>query len=351
VRRPHPRFDASRNAWVTRAGGRLKILAKGPKTAETETAAWSAFYLHMSQLGNPVAAAPATITLGQLADEFGAWLKQEVDAGRKRQATLNYYTDQIQRFLDVVGGRRPAAGIKPIELERFKTNWQSVQAIQRLYNWGVAMGLVATNPVRSVRAPDLGQRQRILSPTETARLLRAADKHYRAVLVALRHTIARPQEIRALQWKHLVLQPHPMFELTEFKAKSRRTDRLTARRRIPLDDRMLRLLRRLAAMRNPAPDDYVFLNRHGRSWTANALRIRMRNLRTRVGLGPDDRGEQVVNYTFRHTAATRACAAGVRDRVLAEVMGHSRTDTTARYQHLQDDHLHRAIRAANSRMT
>ena len=29
VRRPHPRFDAARNAWVTRAGGSLKILAKG----------------------------------------------------------------------------------------------------------------------------------------------------------------------------------------------------------------------------------------------------------------------------------------------------------------------------------
>ena len=226
-----------------------------------------------------------------------------------------------------------------------------MQAVQRLYNWAVAMGLVAANPVRSVRAPDPGQRQRILSPTETARLLRAADKPYRAVLLALRHTIARPQEIRALQWKHLLRQPYPMFELTEFKAKARRTDRRTARRRIPLDDRMLRLLRRLAARQNSAPDDHVFLNRHGQPWSANALRIRMRNLRKRVGLGPDERGERVVNYTLRHTAATRACVAGVRDRVLADVMGHSRTDRTARYQHLQDDHLHRAIRTANARMT
>jgi hypothetical protein len=43
MRRPHPRFDETRNAWVTRAGGPLKILAKGPKTAETESAAWDAF--------------------------------------------------------------------------------------------------------------------------------------------------------------------------------------------------------------------------------------------------------------------------------------------------------------------
>ena len=180
--------------------------------------------------------------------------------------------------------------------------------------------------------------------------MRAADEHYRAVLLALRHTIARPQEVRAVRWKHLLLQPHPMFELRDFKAKSRRKDRQVARRRIPLDDRMLRLLGRLAGRRNPSPDDHVFLNSRGRPWTANALRIRMRNLRRRLKLVADENGEQVVNYTLRHTAATRACAAGLRDRVLAELMGHTHTDTTARYQHLQDRHLHEAIRTANARM-
>lgn len=275
MRRPHPRFDTARNAWVTRAGGRLKVLAKGPKNADTESEAWTAFYAHMSQLGNPVPAATTSISLGQLADEYGRWLRQEVDTGRKRPATLDYYTRQIQRFLDAVGGKRPAVGVKPIELERFKTNWHSVQAVQRLYNWGVSMGLIQTNPVRSVRAPDPGQRQRILSPQETARLLRAADKNYRAVLLALRHTIARPQEIRAVRWKHLLLQPYPMFELKDFKAKARRKDRQVARRRISLDDRVLRLLGRLAARRSPSPDDHVFLNSRGRPWTANALRIRI----------------------------------------------------------------------------
>lgn len=350
MRRPHPRFDTSRNAWVTRAGGRLKILAKGPKPPESEAAAWTAFYAHMANLGNPVPAAPTAISLGQLADEFGSWLRQEIEAGRKRQKTLDYYQHNIQRFIDAVGGRRPATSVKSIELERFKTNWHSVQAVQRLYNWGVVMGLVATNPVRTVRAPDPGQRQRLLTPQETARLLRAADGPYRMVLLALRHTIARPQEIRAVRWKHLLLAPHPMFELRDFKAKARRKDRLVARRRIPLDDRMLRPLNRLAARRNPAPDDHVFLNSQGRPWSSNALRIRMRNLRERLGLTPDENGERVVNYTFRHTAATRACAAGLRDRVLAELMGHAQVATTNRYLHLQDDHLHRAIRTANAKL-
>ena len=41
------------------SGGRLKILAQGPRTPESESAAWAAFYAHMANLGNPVPAAPA----------------------------------------------------------------------------------------------------------------------------------------------------------------------------------------------------------------------------------------------------------------------------------------------------
>ena len=69
----------------------------------------------MSQLGNPVPLSAVVISIGQLADQFGQWLKQEVIAGRKRQATLDYHRHQLQRFLDAVGGNRPATGIKPIE--------------------------------------------------------------------------------------------------------------------------------------------------------------------------------------------------------------------------------------------
>ena len=349
MRRPHPRFDAARNTWVTRAGGKLKILAKGPQTAETEAAAWDAFYAHMARLGNPVEGSSVpSLTLGQLADKYGEWMQREVDAGRLRPRTLDYYHDQLQKFLDALGGNRPALGVLPHDVEMYKTGWHSVQAAQRLFNWGVKMGLLKENPIRSVQKPDAGQRQRILTPAETGRLLQAADRDFRPFLLAMRHTIARPQEVRALRWRHLVYRPVPVFVLTEFKARRRRKDK-TAVRIIPLDDRMLRLLNRLARKRPPAPDDFVFLNSDGLPWTGNAVRCRMMRLRDKVGLGPDENGEQVVAYTMRHTSATRASARGVRDRVLAELMGHTSTATTQRYQHLQAEHLAEAIKRVNGR--
>jgi integrase len=350
MRRPHPRFDATRNAWVTRAGGRLKILAKGPENAATEAAAWDAFYTHMAKLGNPVEQSSIPVlTLGQLADRYGEWMQREVLAGRLRPRTLDYYRDQLQKFLDALGGQRSALTVLPHEVEMFKTGWHSVQAAQRLFNWGMKMGLIPENPIRSVQKPDLGQRQRILSPVDTTRLLRAADRDFRPFLLAMRHTIARPQEVRAFQWKQLTYDPVPMFVLRDFKAKKRRKDK-AAVRIIPLDDRMLRLLNRLASRQQPSPEDHVFLNSDGKPWTANAVRCRMKRLRDKAGLGPDENGEQVVAYTLRHTSATRASARGVRDRVLAELMGHTSTTTTQRYQHLQADHLANAIRQANDRV-
>src|SRR5262245_3508172 len=211
------------------------------------------------------------------------------------------------------------------------------------------MGLLRENPVRSVKKPDLGQRERVLTDEEENKLLDGTDKHFRSFLLALLHTIARPQEVRALQWKHLVLEPVPVFVLTDFKAKKRRKDRQTAVRRILLDDTMVQLLGELARKRQPRPDDFVFLDRRGRPWTANAVRCRMRRLLEKLEFGPDGNGEHIVAYTLRHTAATRACTSGVPDRVLADLMGHTSTDTTRRYQHPQLDHLAEAIQQMNAR--
>src|SRR5687768_16658758 len=103
MRRPHPRFDKARNRWITRAGGRLKILAKGPKNSHTEAEAWNAFYAHMAKLGQPVEqSAIPRITLGELCDRFGEWMSREIAARRMKPRTLAYYKDYLQRFLDAV---------------------------------------------------------------------------------------------------------------------------------------------------------------------------------------------------------------------------------------------------------
>src|SRR5690606_9127555 len=87
----------------------------------------------------------------------------------------------------------------------------------------------------------------------------------------------------------------------------------------------------------------VCRNTRGEGWTNNALRLAVRRLCVSVGLDGADGLERITAYTIRHTAATAATAAGVRDRVLADLLGHTQTRTTARYQHLTVDHLRAAV--------
>ena len=350
MRRPHPRYDVRRKAWITNAGGRLKVLAQGPKDSQSEAQAWTAFHEHMAHQGCPVVEATTPeLTLGELADEYGQWMTRQVGTGEMAEATEAYYRPYIQRFLDAVGGSRVASAILPIELERIKRGWHSVQTIQRLYNWGVKMGLVSKNPFLGIERPEPGGRQRTLARLELAQLLRGTDRPFREFLIALRRTIARPQEIRAVQWNNLIRGPVPMFLLREFKTRRQRKQGRFAVRRIPLDAFMMRMLERFERGRKPSPAAHVFLNRLGRPWTGNAVRCRMRRLRRKVGLGPDINGEEVVAYTLRHTGGSQACVNGVRDKRLAELMGHTRTSTTERYLHLDADHLHEALEQAQRR--
>jgi site-specific recombinase XerD len=99
------------------------------------------------------------------------------------------------------------------------------------------------------------------------------------------------------------------------------------------------LLRLLA--RSETEEGIVFRNAAGRPWTGNAVRCCMRRLRKHFTTKGET--EKIVAYHVRHTMGTQFTAAGVRDRVLADLMGHSSTRTTARYQHLQVEHLWEAM--------
>ena len=286
-------------------------------------------------------------TLSELLALFEHALQRDIHAGLRRPATLCYYRRFLHDFRDHVGGDRLLDSFVPLELELWKTNWHSVQAVQRLWNWAVKMGVLKCNPFTKIDKPPLGERQRVLTRPELARLLWSAGRDFRRFLIFMRHSLARPQEVRSLCWSQLHWLPVPVFRLQEFKAKARRKDR-SAVRLILLDDYLARMLARWW-QRGPEKNSFILCNSQGQPWSGNAIRLRMKRLRRRLGLTPDEAGESVVTYTIRHTGATWATAAGVRDRQLADLLGHTTTRTTARYQHLQVQDLHRAAAQIHTR--
>ncbi len=269
------------------------------------------------------------------------------------EGTVENYRRYLNSFAKSVKGKN-LSELRAVDLLKWGRKWHQIQAVQRLFNWACGEAqLITKNPFKGVKKPPLGMRKRIISRKTFLLICRDSERRFRDFLVALRETIARPQEVRSLCWEHLkserpsdsIYQSLPggraSFVLEHYKSRERRADP-TRPRIIVVSKRLARLLLRLAMGKKDLAGP-VFVNTKGKAWTSNAVRLRMRNLRIRLKLKPDHRDEPIVAYTIRHTGATNAAAKGMRDRVLAEIMGHTSTRTTARYQHLEIAHLREAM--------
>jgi integrase len=276
--------------------------------------------------------------------------------GALKPGTCRVYRMHLDGFLKSCGDM-PVDQLRRNHLLAWAKKWHQLQAVQRLMNWARDDGeLIDRSPFRKIKLPASGERHRTLSRRVMLQIMHAAGPAFRRYLVGLRETIARPQEVRVLRWEWLqwaggpanfvnaLLSGNAFFVLTRYKSRERVSNPHKPRI-ILVSPRLGKMLLRLSMGRgdNTGP---VFLNVYGEPWTSNALRLQMRRIRRRLDLGPDEDGEQICCYTWRHTGATAASAAGVKDRILADMMGHTSTRTTARYQHLDVHHLQAAMEKA-----
>lgn len=279
-----------------------------------------------------------------LVKRFLAWARQAL-----HKTTVNVYRHYFQKFLEEVGDLA-VNRIKPARVTAWAKTWHASQAIVRLFRWALDdAGLIKSNPLARVKHPPKGERKRIITRGEQALMLRACDPELRALLIGYRETFARPGELRAATWgdvypkttranlRTALAAGDASIVLWDYKnRKQRRTP--NEPRIILLSPRVGRLLCRL--MRGELDTAAkIFQTAAGKGWTPNAVRCRLRKLRSRLNLKRDARGENLVPYTFRHTGATEATAAGIRDRILADLLGHTETSTTRRYHHLDVGHV------------
>jgi integrase len=288
------------------------------------------------------------LTVKRLIEMFLEWCRSALSNG-----SVVAYSHQLAKFQRHCG-RKQVVNLCPVDITKWAKTWHEVQAITRVLSWAVHEArILLENPLPSLKPPPRNERRRILTPRQMTELVRAAEGAARNFLIGLRETFARPQEIRAASWDELqaedpgqdlesaLLEGRALIVLREYKDRKRRKD--ASRPRVLLVNRRLgRLLLRLLRRRRPG-QTRIWCNNLGQPLTNNAVRCVMRRLRERLAITPDRFGETVVAYTFRHSVATLAAARGIRDRTLADLLGHVETRTTARYQHLDVGHLREAL--------
>ena len=105
----------------------------------------------------------------------------------------------------------------------------------------------------------------------------------------------------------------------------------------------MRLCRKLVEQN---PEGPIFRNNYGRPYSRNAVRIRFRSLRAKLGI------KGVVPYTARHTFCTEGLEKGIPIATMAELLGHSSVRMVSQhYNHLSEktDHLKNAVRIVTKR--
>lgn len=250
------------------------------------------------------------------------------------ERTQNDYRDRWWPNLAPLAGR-PLDAITNAEIARLHANLADVSPITanrtvallssvygRARTWGIYVG---PNPCQGViRAPEVC-RQRFLDRGEVSRLLAALDAerpvirdYFRVLLM----TGARRNEVLAMRWDEI----HDGLWVHRQKGGGEVT--------LPLAPQVAAIL-----AGRPRLNEYVFPGRWGKG---HMVSINSAWRRVRVAAGLTD----VRPHDLRHTLGSWQAMAGASLQVIGASLGHSRTQTTERYAHLQLAQVRASVNAA-----
>jgi integrase len=339
MHQPKPFYRKQREQWeVEYEPKKRKRLCGGPKNAETEKEAWRRYHLFMASLGRGTPG--KELIVGVAADLYLQHAERTVTPGAYEQ-----YRIKINDFVRT-HGRRKISSVEAFHVSEWvnahdwsdSTRRGAITAIKVMFAWCARKKIVAIDPVKDMKRPRMGRRERTLTPAERAKIRQAVEGPLLDYLDALTWTGARPGEIMRLEAAHVE------WDEAVARMPGKTTEATGELVEFPLVPPMLALCRRLAARH---PDGPLFRNADENPWTPNAVRCRMRRLREKMKkAGMKLAG--VTAYTYRHSFATDALERGVPVTDVAALMNHKDIRTTMNYNHIKGrrDHLRKQARKA-----
>lgn len=303
-----------------------------------------------------------TISREMNLDAFAQHLKDDDLAER----TVKSYCRELQRF-GLWFEQTTGQALAPVELttsavKDYRQHLQTVQRLQpatvnqrlmavRAYGaWAVAAGEIPTNPAAAAKlVGEVATAPKGLEPKQLAALEREVERavlnartrsasflalRNEAIVKLLAGTGLRVGELCALEPGDVELSDRKGW-LTVRRGKGNK------QRRVPL---ILDVRRALAAY-HPirvalaifAPGgSRLFVSEDGRALSPRGVQYLIAHLGQRAGV-------DVTPHTLRHTFAHNLIGAGERLETVADLLGHSKLDTTRRYTKATERDLERAV--------
>lgn len=303
MRTPKPYFKKSHKAWYVNLNG------KPVRLAEDEGAAFRQYYILMAGAEEIKPSEPALAVITRFLD----WCQEN-----KKPATYDFYRRFLESFGLAIGHKLKTSDLKPHHVydwiaREFKGagsvhKHNAVRAAKRPFAWAEEEGRLDRSPLARMKNKFPMRRRTVyLQPDQFRDVLAAApDDAFRDVLVMLRRTGCRPQELRIAEARHFDRR-QGVLDFPVDESKGEREPRV-----VMLDAEARAVVERLALKHPHGP---LFRNRCGKPWTKDALVLRFGRLSKKLGL-------KATPYTIRHIFATEALARGVPLAMVAKLMGH-----------------------------
>lgn len=181
----------------------------------------------------------------------------------------------------------------------------------------------------------------LLSVDEIEAIIRVAGStRNRAIIALLFESAARIYELSRLKWKDIDFSSPPLVQMVIHDTKTKK------RRYVPL----IKNVAYLGAWRNeykgftgrePAPEDYVFVDERGFQMRYPAMRQVIVRAAEKAGLN----GKRVHPHLLRASAITQLIREGYRESTVREVAwGNQGTDMFKHYLKLSQDDINREFR-------
>ena len=331
-RTPKPWYRKERKSWFVTVHGQRHNLGPDRQTA------FQRFHELMAAPKSIPQKSVQTETVVSIIDSYLEWCLKH-----RAKRTYDWYLERCQWFVETIPDGLSINQLKPYHVQRWvdaHPNWSDghirggIIAIQRPLRWAVKMGLIDQNPIAHIEKPQQGTRDLLITQEIFDEILgHATDQAFKDLITTAWETGARPQEILAVEARHVDVK-NSRWVFPKEEAKGKRQIRV-----VYLSDEAMEITKRLI---NVNPEGRLFRNKNGNPWTPYSVNCRFFCLSKKLN-------QKYCLYVFRHSFATRMLESGLDPITVSVLMGHKDTTMLARgYQHLSHnpDNLLQQIRNA-----
>lgn len=291
---------------------------------------------------------PGDIRISELVTLYLEWL--EANRARGTFETCRYL---LQPFVEFFGDCM-ISDLNTITLTRYyayaKKNRgrgenggnHHMRHVKTLIRWGEAME-ICVNPIRRFPAiREAPAATKTFTDADIIKLMSPMPEDFRDVILFGLLTGLRPPELRGLCPGH-ILRVGDRWAVVLERHKTSKSAEIAQPRCVPLSPQAVAIYEKQMAA-HPG-STHVFLNDHGKPYTAGGLRQRLQRACKTVGL------DKRAPYALRHYFGTKRAASGDNQTLLAQLMGHTKLHTTARYISAVPEYYQRAMDEMGNALT